>query len=57
MAVEDASPYKCAVSDVRVLVLIMVSEFTSDNVDRVQRHAAKAENFSAFFHFCNITVR
>jgi hypothetical protein len=39
------APYKLmaqhsAVSDVRVTVLMGVSEFTSDNVARVQRHAA-----------------
>ena len=32
---------KSAVSDVRLSVLIIMSEFTSDNVARVQRHAAK----------------
>ncbi|WP_139283364.1 hypothetical protein [Ruminococcus flavefaciens] len=30
----------CAVSDVRSANLMRVSEFTSDNVARVQRHAA-----------------
>ena len=32
---------KRSVSDVQVWVLVRVSEFTSDNVARVQRHAAK----------------
>ena len=35
-------PCKCAVSDVRLSVLIIMSEFTSVNVARVQRHAAVA---------------
>ena len=35
-------PCKCAVSDVRLSVMIIVSEFTSGNVARVQRHAAVA---------------
>ena len=30
-----------AVSDIQVMILFNVSEFTSDNVARVQRHAAK----------------
>ena len=30
-----------AVSDVQVTILFKVSEFTSDNVARVQRHAAQ----------------
>ena len=39
--VEDAVPYKCAVSDAQLSFLISVSEFTSVNVARVQRHAAR----------------
>ena len=35
-------PCRCAVSDVRLSELIIVSEFTSGNVARVQRHAAVA---------------
>ena len=38
---EGGVPYKCAVNDVQLSYLISVSEFTSDNVARVQRHAAK----------------
>ena len=34
--------YKSAVSDIQLSLLIKVSEFTSDNVARVQRHAAVA---------------
>ena len=37
---EGGVPYKCAVNDVQLSYLISVSEFTSDNVARVQRHAA-----------------
>ena len=33
-------PVKSSVSDVQISVFMIVSELASDNVDRVQRHAA-----------------
>ncbi len=42
VGVHSVRPCKCAVSDVRLSVMIIVSEFTSGNVARVQGHAAVA---------------
>jgi hypothetical protein len=38
---DDIRPYDCAVSDEQVTILKRVSEFTSVNVARLPRHAAK----------------